>query len=100
MMMGSEKEAAKYTQQDAKRIMQQAYVTFARPTADEAKLKSVSAFSEKVHTTASEHASRLEDLKAGKVYEKNDPRQSREEAAPVLHSAKTFQRKTDHNQQT
>jgi len=37
LLMGSDGTPAKYTQQDAKRIMQQAYVTFARPTQDELK---------------------------------------------------------------
>jgi len=39
LLMGTDDSPAKWTQQDAKRIMQQAYVTFARPTEDELKLK-------------------------------------------------------------
>lgn len=68
MMQGDDAPDKTYTQPEAKRIMQEAYVTFARPLEEGV----ANPWAEKVADVAKNHATVMENMRASEFTEQND----------------------------
>lgn len=95
-LMNEEEGSTVYTEADCKRLMQQAYVQYARQTPEEKQNREASHFADAVTHVANEHHRILDNIRQGVLGNVTvDPRSTREDTTAVVAKANFLRSATE-----